>query len=47
MLYKFEQGFKTMEIIKNICCAKGEDTVDQNTEILLGLQEPWWSGKDR
>ena len=29
-VYEFEQGYKGRETTKNICCAKGEGTVDHN-----------------
>ena len=30
MLHKFEQGQNTMEATQDICCVKGEGTVDGN-----------------
>ena len=40
-----------VETTKNICCVKGEGSVDHNNQmvqkILLGLQEPQQSGKVR
>ena len=31
MLYELELGHHEMEVIKNICCAKGKGAVDHNT----------------
>ena len=31
MLYEFELGYKAMKTTKDICCAKGEGTVDHST----------------
>ena len=31
MLYMFELGYNAAEATKNICCAKGEGTVDHST----------------
>ena len=31
MLYKFKLGHNTVEATKNICCAKGEGTFDDDT----------------
>ena len=30
MLYEFELGHNVAEVAKNICCAKGESTVDHS-----------------
>ena len=31
MIYKFKLGHNAVEATRNICCVKGEDTVDQST----------------
>ena len=38
MLYKFELSHEDIETTKNICCIKGEDTVDHN-EVILRLKK--------
>ena len=47
ILYKFKLGYKATEATENICFAKSEYSNQMVLEILLGLQEPWWSGKVR
>ena len=46
MLYEFKLSYNPVEVTKNICCEKGESTVDHSTvsnqmveEILLGCKE--------
>ena len=41
-LHKFEVGYNIAKATKNICCTKGEDTVDNHI-----VQEIWQSGKVR
>ena len=49
-LYEFELNHNVTEVTKNICCAKDESAVDQNTvtkwfkKFWLGLQELRRSG---
>ena len=38
MLYKFELGYKAMEVTKNICYVNGEDAVDLSTVTRLFKQ---------
>ena len=44
MLNKFKLTHNAMEAIKNICCAKGDGTIDPSNqmvqEILIRLQKP-------
>ena len=51
MLYELELGINDVEATKKICCTKGESALNYNNQmvekILLGLQEPRWSGKIR
>ena len=34
MIHEFELSYNTAEATKNICCAKGKGTVEQNTVTL-------------
>ena len=48
ILYKFKMHQNAAEATKNICCTKGDITVDQlGYEILLRFQELHWSDKVR
>ena len=49
IFYQFEQGRNTTKATKNVCCLKGDFTIDHSDqmvqEISLGSQEPQQSGK--
>ena len=44
-LYKFEWGHNTIKATKNICCTKGEGTVDYNT-VIRWFKKSYSDGKN-